>query len=534
LWLAESNSKLKILWFFAAAMECYALFFSGTRSAWLGLFFGIAVWGIYFIFNLPKNKKIIVLSCLLAFLIFILVFFMNLQSFEEIIGKNMVQRFSDINISDRIRIWKIAIDAIKDRPIWGWGMDSFAFVSDKYTPGLSGGIYFDRPHNKVLEVLSNGGILGLLSYLSIFGSIFYLLFAKNKNWDNYNGHRKELYSLVFSGFFIAGFVQNIFGFDCTSTYVLFFLSAAFISNNFSETEERQSQPGNFSTFKVFFGTLFIFFMLWAFWVANLKPLIAGIKYPKSVIYETSNPEKAYDGYKNGMSMNTVYDNDFLVAYVERTLYLLETGSADNYKIKFINGLWEAKSKLYKAIQANDEQINHLYQYIARIIEQRYFIYKDPSDLAELEQVLNSAMQFNPNISTTCWLYGEMEIAKNNFEEGEKYIKKACDLDLDECAQDYIFFQRLAQSYIKFEFYELAALNYEKVLNLRNLKKSSFGQQEITMTINIIDYLEILYCAYLRNAQKCNSTYQQSLDTYPDYAPILKDHFKYVQQYAQPS
>ncbi|MCK4805915.1 MAG: hypothetical protein KAS91_01910, partial [Candidatus Pacebacteria bacterium] len=84
--------------------------------------------------------------------------------------------------------------------------------------------YFDRAHNKPMEVLATNGIFGFLSYLSIFGIALYFLnqLRKKKEWF--------LPSLALAGGLIGYFVQNVFIFDFHESYLMFFLLLVFISS----------------------------------------------------------------------------------------------------------------------------------------------------------------------------------------------------------------------------------------------------------------------------------------------------------------
>jgi len=72
----------------------------------------------------------------------------------------------------------------------------------------------DLPHNKVLDVAIANGIPALLSYLSIFVSIYY--FAVKSL------HRLPKAAPLVVGLFATAFIQNLSSFDLISTYIMFF------------------------------------------------------------------------------------------------------------------------------------------------------------------------------------------------------------------------------------------------------------------------------------------------------------------------
>jgi O-antigen ligase len=99
---------------------------------------------------------------------------------------------------------------------------------------LPGDFYFDRAHNKPMEVLATTGIFGFLSYLSIFGIALYFLnrLRKKKEWF--------LPSLALMGGLTGYFIQNIFIFDFHESYLMFFLSLAFISSYWLARNDRET------------------------------------------------------------------------------------------------------------------------------------------------------------------------------------------------------------------------------------------------------------------------------------------------------
>ena len=84
----------------------------------------------------------------------------------------------------RYIVWKMAWNGFLERPILGWGLENFNvtfgkhFDSKLYLREYGGEIWFDRAHNIVLDTLINSGIVGLISYLSIFCTSIFLLLKK--------------------------------------------------------------------------------------------------------------------------------------------------------------------------------------------------------------------------------------------------------------------------------------------------------------------------------------------------------------------
>lgn len=523
----EKNSKLKILWLFLIVLNTYTLFFSGTRGSWLGFIFGILTLIFFNFSNLDHKKRNVIFIGILATIGFVIFVNYNSHWIGNIPGGEVIGRLAQTDLSGRTDIWGPVIVAIKERPILGWGFESFAFVSDKYMTNFGGGVYFDRAHNKVLEILVYGGIIGFIAYLLIFISIFYLIFKYAKVWDGYNGRPKIIYASILVGFFVTYFIQNIFAFDNIGTYMFFFLVAGFINNNFLESDvENSHDVYNFKLPTKIIIISFIF-LLTAFvlYEVNLKPTIAAMCFSSNIMYENADVQRALNGYKNGISMNTVYDNDLRATFIDRSLYILNSGATDNVKKNIYNDLLEIKPLIYKAINDNDKQVNHLYQFLARISEHGYIIYKNPSDLNDMEQILQKAMLFNPNAANFHQLMGELRIFQNNYEEGEKYIKEGC--VLDRC-NDVTLYKKMGSTYLRKGDINFALKNFEKVIEI-NYEEKKKNPESINVALanaKFIDYVARVYCT-LKDLQNCKRIYNKGLEIYPEYSNFFHQRFEAV-------
>jgi len=539
---SEKNKNLKILWLSLIFLNCYTLFFSGTRASWGGLGLGII---FLFIFNfsyLDYKKRIIALFAILAFCAFMLLVFINPPLVEKLPGGHLIERIVDINLGGRIEIWTPAVSAIKEKPLFGWGFESFAFISDKYisTDPSAGnqynsrGTYFDRPHNKVLEVLVYSGILGFLAYLLIFAVIFYLIFKYVKLWDGYNNRPnnrpKSVYGLILASFFIVYFSQNIFAFDNIGTYIFFFLVAGFINNNYSKPIEitQEKEPSGSSkynpkfSFKIIFGFFIFLFTLWIVYEVNLKPTVAAMYFPASIKYEETDGQRAFNGYKRGIGMNTFYDSDLILAFTERTLYLLESNMVKDIEQQAISKLLEIRPVLYKSIENKDEQINHMYSFIARIDEQQYILTKDTGSLARMEEILNEAILFNPTVTDFYKLMGEAKIFQGNYSEGQLYIEKSCVPGICNKAEMY---QRIGIAYLKAEDYKKSLENFQKVLDIDYDSRKQKSESAINF-INpgqFTDNVAIMYYSVFNDLQSCKKVYEKGMEVYPEYLNIFKQH-----------
>lgn len=107
--------------------------------------------------------------------------------------------------SNRGIAWKIAIKIIKDYPVFGIGIDSFAtktlgnkeYYWDEYS---AGGYYFDKAHCEYLQIAATTGIPSLICYITLLLLIALQLIRAFKN-NLKQGKDTKVYMLVGSSLF---------------------------------------------------------------------------------------------------------------------------------------------------------------------------------------------------------------------------------------------------------------------------------------------------------------------------------------------
>ncbi|HDZ61933.1 MAG TPA: O-antigen ligase family protein [Nitrospirae bacterium] len=131
--------------------------------------------------------------------------------------------------TNRVPLWKAAIDVIKDRPVlgYGWGMKKYARIisDDKYLSRWKTDepkvyeIYSEYrgkyvpPHNLVLELTFQSGIIGLISFTVFFAVyLFYIIKTAiiSRSDEDRNFSVMIVLGIIFS-FMIANIMSNELG-----------------------------------------------------------------------------------------------------------------------------------------------------------------------------------------------------------------------------------------------------------------------------------------------------------------------------------
>ncbi|HNQ36593.1 MAG TPA: O-antigen ligase family protein [Prolixibacteraceae bacterium] len=171
------------------AILLLAFVLSYTRAAWLSLFLALGVWVML---KLRIKFKTLLLT-LATLLVVVVVFQQQIVSYlernDEESSSDLMEHFTSMsNITtdasnlERINRWSCALRMFNDRPVFGFGPGTYMF---KYAPyqltkdrtiistnaGDAG-----NAHSEYLGPLAESGLLGMLSFLLLAGTILYVAF----------------------------------------------------------------------------------------------------------------------------------------------------------------------------------------------------------------------------------------------------------------------------------------------------------------------------------------------------------------------
>ena len=159
----------------------------GAMIAFLGSLFLLALF-LIFKSSGQKTKKYLIVA-IIIFLVLITIVALN-RNQDWVKNISWLNRLADISkdtstVQTRLWSWGSALEGFKDRPILGWGPENFMYLhmqyfNPKHFTGFGAETIWDRAHNMPLEILCTMGVVGLISYLSIFFFIFYYLYKKFK------------------------------------------------------------------------------------------------------------------------------------------------------------------------------------------------------------------------------------------------------------------------------------------------------------------------------------------------------------------
>lgn len=128
----------------------------------------------------------------------------------------------------RLISWRGAAADFKYHPLLGTGFGNYAVIFDKHFDPkffdyMKTETYFDRAHNNLIDITSTTGLIGLITYLSIFVAALYYLWRlfklQGKRSSLSENGLKNLEIIILISLMAAYFVQNLAIFDSFVTYI---------------------------------------------------------------------------------------------------------------------------------------------------------------------------------------------------------------------------------------------------------------------------------------------------------------------------
>jgi O-antigen ligase len=234
----EKNIVWKLFSITSIIFSILGIFITETRGTIVGLAVGFFIAFIYGIIKgadiYYKKINLRTISIILFFVFFIfLAFFISTKNNEiwhKIPGFSRVADISNLDNTTQTRFLmaKLSINAIDPiqnglkKFVVGWGPENFSLAYGKYFNPKQFSFelsWFDRAHNKFLDLLVMTGIFGLVSYCIIWISIFVKIFIKRKY---------SLVNVAILIFSVSYLTHLAFIFDHISTSIPFFIFLSYV------------------------------------------------------------------------------------------------------------------------------------------------------------------------------------------------------------------------------------------------------------------------------------------------------------------
>jgi O-antigen ligase len=175
--IRTGGARQKLVMSGAVTVMLACLILTQTRGAWLGLALSFAFLGVTFLRERTLRDRR-VLAGLFSLALLAAVVLLSLYIFGPNISA--VQRIRTAfersgSVATRLDMWNGSMKLIRDRPLLGYGWETFDGIFPKYgtTFLMSVEELPDRPHNGFLYLGASSGLLGWLAFLWIVTAVFW-------------------------------------------------------------------------------------------------------------------------------------------------------------------------------------------------------------------------------------------------------------------------------------------------------------------------------------------------------------------------
>ncbi len=547
----RKNIPLKFWYGFLVLLEMFIALQSQTRGAMIALGIGGMIFILYLLFFYYSQKifKIIGVVIILASICGVSSIFIFKDS-NFIKNQPVLSRAASISLTDgstnnRLVTWGIAWQGFKERPILGYGQENFYQVFDKYFTTKNTEQWFDRSHNMIGDRAITGGIIGLLSYLSILLLPFYFLWKFYKNSDKEEKAKENISSpveqdfsakvwarkyfvpIIFSILILSYIIQNMFIFEALATYVPLIMVLCFVGMYGPHFDWKFLQSGKFKAVCFWAGIVLLVPVIYIF---NISPVYANADFIKALASPNLTLQQRISSFENVISRGTYGNQEYRRHYFEFFETTLSGWASDPEARKKIPQADMAQftdtmeGQLLDQIKENSHSTSN-YLMLMRFYDTAYIF--NPARLNKSIEAFNSARELSPGrpqiyyeSSQTYFYLGNYYIMQKQDKLAEEAMRKSLDV-----------------------FYEGAQLNYYKATELGDLagflswvknnkaysdvvSKYGMGGKKIEMiTGNMISWLPLVpveqkanatvsvkdIVQYFSDADKGNATLKAQLD-----------------------
>lgn len=311
------SQRLRYLYGVAALLQFVTILLPASRAVILGMACGAALFLLlYAISGARQTSRPHVMRRWAVALTIVLMVTPIIYFVTPFTSRPGILSFYDASVRARLRVWAVLWKGFRERPVLGWGQESVALLvgrSDDSELFSLADLWYDRAHNVVLEWLTAGGILGLLSYLSLFGCAFYLLWRAHTHKT-----LRALEAITLCALLVSYLVQNLFQFDTLMSYVIFFAILAFLAGMKSQTgldpekTHRTSpvhdRPAPGRSYAVLLSASLILGYVTS--VANVRPYLQAMALGETVkLFKTGNLDLVIEHFGYALSYRTFGDSE---------------------------------------------------------------------------------------------------------------------------------------------------------------------------------------------------------------------------------
>jgi len=344
--LSDKAKSWRYFYILALAVDVLVLLGTASRAPVVGLVFGALVTAILLWKGSTKKYKLTVGG--IAVILVILGGLVWTYRDSTAIGKvKFLSRLAHISRQDattnsRLLVWQSSWQSFLERPILGYGPNNFIYGLNKYYDPRAEEQWFDRAHNFVFDYANTAGILGLLSYLGIFGAAFYQAFLIRK--------KEKTKGSIVIGCLVAYLTTLLFVFDTINTWLPALVLFAYIS--FAARENENDYTKFYMADWGYYPVLAIVIILAVLGGYNgvIKPVRTNLLMAEAYKYSAADYKKTMELYHQAMMVGGIGEREIVL---QENRYVLDALNNDQFNLQAKKAIFEQAEKDSLALLKKD-------------------------------------------------------------------------------------------------------------------------------------------------------------------------------------
>ncbi|MES2749633.1 MAG: O-antigen ligase family protein [Patescibacteria group bacterium] len=434
LFVQTKVTPYRVVYVLLLILFVYVLLQTGTRGTAIGLVTGsiamvayIAVFGARF-----KQVQRYALGALVAIVV-VAASFIAARDTAFIQSTPAFARIANIDLGSDLKIrtviWGMSVEGVKERPVLGWGQGNFNYVfNEQYDPKLYGQEqWFDRVHNIIFDWLIAGGIVGLLSYFSIFAALFYYLVIKP--WRQPEQSLSVVERGILVGLIVGYVTHNLVVFDNIVSYIFFGTILALIHSHVARVipkVEAFKLPSVLVT-QIILPVMVVATVATVYFVNIPSMQAAG---DVIVAFQSKTLEGRLAGFEIALARDSFARQEITEQFAQQAMGIARTTDPVDPELK-AKFMARAEEELLNMVAAKPGD--------ARLEVFLASYYRTIGDLPKAAERMAIARTLSPNKQAIILQQGAIELSQGKNNEARDFFKEAYELDTtnNEAAEYYI-------------------------------------------------------------------------------------------------
>ncbi len=249
--LTSASRSSKVFYFLLFTFYYLAFTFTYSRGGTLGFLISLAVFIPTLLLRFNWGGRLNLIAVLLSLCFVSLFFGTALTDFKLISafappprpaltaaasGMSQLENGGTESGEIRLIVWKGALDIFRHYPLFGSGVETFAYSYYQYRPLAHNMVsewdfLYNKAHNEYLNYLATTGLIGFISYMSIIAvfiwwSMKYVVLSIKGGGKNFSVHHTSYFVLALAAAYVSYLIQNFFGFSVVIIAMFFYLFPA--------------------------------------------------------------------------------------------------------------------------------------------------------------------------------------------------------------------------------------------------------------------------------------------------------------------